>query len=195
MNSETKICKHCSIEFTYQRTRKARKFCSKKCGKEFHAALNRNPAKAAKYNRDNPAKIHFLRTKHSAKRRKLSFSLTESWFESRLKNGHCELTGLPIQIKPYQPNDQGNRTFYSPSIDRIDNREGYTPSNCRIVCWGANQLKSKFADRDINALALGITLRNLPRSCQGELLNLMPPNFITALPHNHPFPMTAEQYK
>jgi len=190
MKAETKICKNCSSEFTYQRQRgRARKFCCHKCGTDFHAALNRNPAKAAQYNRDNQAKTHLHRTRHSAKRRGLTFALTEAWFEKHLQNGFCQLTGLPIRIKPYQPNSQGSRTFYSPSIDRIDNNEGYTIDNCRIICWGANQLKSKFTDRDINALALGIVLRNLPTTYQTEVLKLMAPNFIAMLPSGHTFPI------
>ncbi len=186
---ETVICKYCQTTFIYQRVKKAKQFCTTKCLTTYHAEQNRDPQKIEQYYNQHPAKRFLASTKHSAKKRGLIFSLNEAWFEKHLSSGHCELTGLPIQSKPYEKNARGSRTFYSPSIDRIDNNLGYIPSNCRIIAWGANQFKSQFTDRDINSFALAIVLRNLPKKCQSELLELMPANFVASLPSGHPFPV------
>ena len=145
--------------------------------------------RVAEYYQENPAKRFLAATKSSAKKRNLVFDLDENWFETRLNYGKCEVTGLAIKSKLYQKNAQGKRGFYSPSIDRIDNNIGYIPSNCRIVCWGLNLVKSTFTDRDLNALSLSIILSNLPKSCQPELMNLLPPTVIASLPSGHPFPV------
>lgn len=46
----------------------------------------------------------------------------------------CPLLGIAISLT-------GGRDS-SPSIDRIDPREGYVPGNVWIVCWRANHLKN-----------------------------------------------------
>ena len=193
MSTEIKDCEFCGVTFTYERVKKYRKYCSKKCAHAYHQKFVRDKGemreRVAEYYQQNPAKRFLAATKSSAKKRDLIFDLDEHWFEKRLSAGKCEVTGLAIKSKLYQKDAQGKRGFYSPSIDRIDNNIGYIPSNCRIVCWGLNLVKSTFTDRDLNALSLSIILRNLPKSCQPELMNLLPPNVIASLPSDHPFPV------
>jgi hypothetical protein len=193
MHIETKVCKYCRAEFSYVRKRKPRKFCSQKCTSSFHNDIGRDQEamreKVAQYYKDYPAKRFYSATKASAKKRNLPFDLTEQWFEDRLNRGRCELTGFPVKSKPYRKNDQGRRGFYSPSIDRIDNSIGYVASNCRLICWGLNMVKSSFTDRDLNALSLSLMLNNLPRSSHQALLVMLPQNLIASLPSGHPFPV------
>jgi len=191
---ETIICAFCESEYTYERIKKPRKYCSYKCAHAYHHKFVRDAeavkANIAKYYEKNPAKRFMASTRSSAKKRGLIFELTEEWFDSRLKKGKCEATGLPMKTKTYQRGARGVRSFYSPSVDRIVNSVGYVPSNCRLVCWGVNLAKSTFTDRDLNALSLSILLRNLPKSCQPELLALLPANIISSLPSGHPFPVS-----
>ena len=190
---ENKICEFCQTSFTYNRVKKPKKYCSQKCAMAYHNKFVRDKDKmkktVAEYYKDYPAKRFMVSTRSSAKKRGLLFELTEEWFEKKLERGVCETTGLPIKTKSYQEGARGIRSFYSPSIDRIDNNIGYVESNCRFVCWGVNLAKSTFTDRDLNALSLSILLRNLPKSCQPELMNLLPDNMISALPTGHPFPI------
>lgn len=190
---ENKICEFCQTPFTYTRVKKPKKYCSQKCGMAYHNKFVRDKDKmkkiVAEYYKDYPAKRFMVSTRSSAKKRNLLFELTEKWFEEKLKRGVCETTGLPIKTKAYQEGARGIRSFYSPSIDRIDNNVGYIPSNCRIVCWGVNLAKNTFTDRDLNALSLSILLRHLQKSCQPELMKLLPDNIISALPTGHPFPI------
>jgi len=190
---ETIVCAFCETEYTYERVKKPRKYCSYKCAHAYHHKFVRDTdalkKHVAKYYEKHPAKRFMTSTRSSAAKRNLLFELTEEWFEQRLTKGRCEATGLPIKSKAYQEGARGIRSFYSPSVDRIDNSIGYVPSNCRIVCWGVNLAKSTFTDRDLNALSLSILLRNLPKSCQPELLALLPANIISALPSGHPFPV------
>jgi len=187
------VCAFCECEYTYERVRKPRKYCSYKCAHAYHHKFVRDAdavrINIAKYYKKNPAKRFMASTRSSAKKRGLLFELTEEWFEKKLAKGKCEATGLPMKTKTYQKGARGVRSFYSPSIDRIDNSIGYTSSNCRLVCWGVNLAKSTFTDRDLNALSLSILLRNLPKSCQPELLALLPANIISSLPSGHPFPV------
>lgn len=185
-------CAHCQQPFIADITGKRgreKKYCSITCRSQFH---NRKPKDKKTHNKRigdyfqrNPAKRFFISTKTAAKKRQLIFTLTEDWFSERLARGVCEVTGLPIQIKPYKARDVGNRNFYSPSVDRIDNNIGYIPSNCRLVCWGYNIGKHSFTDRDLNALALALMIRSLPAEIKPKLLKLMPPVLLAALPSGH----------
>jgi hypothetical protein len=139
----------------------------------------------AAYFTDNPEKRFLASTKQSARQRGLSFDLTEDWFKQRLDRGLCEVTGLPVKIKLYKVQDQGNRGFYSPSVDRIDNAIGYVASNCRLVCWGYNLAKNKFTDRDINALAVALLIQSVPAMARASLLELIPNTLLASLPSGH----------
>lgn len=195
MCTELKICNFCNVEFTYERVKKPKIYCSQKCAVAYHYKYVRDKGemnkKVAKYYKKYPEKRFMSATKSSAKKRNLIFNLDEDWFSKRLKSGKCEITGLPMQSKPYQKDARGVRSFYSPSVDRIDNSQGYLKSNCRMVCWGFNLAKSTFTDRDLNALSLSVILSNLPKSCQPELMELLPSSVLASLPNGHPFPLPS----
>ena len=189
MTLETTQCDYCKCTFTYERKRKHKKYCSTKCALAYHNKFVRDKNQmrlhVARYYQENPAKRFYAATKASAKKRSLPFDLTLDWFEQRLESGVCELTGLPIKPKPYEKSSMGVRSFYSPSIDRIDNKVGYLSSNCRLVCWGANLVKSTFTDRDLNALSVGLMLNNLPKLYQDKLIEILPHHLLASLPAGH----------
>jgi hypothetical protein len=87
--------------------------------------------------------------KFRAKKKKVSFSLTDEWARERW-TGACEITGIPFQLA------KNNGNFYSPSIDRIEASAGYTPDNSRFVLFAVNTLKGRGSDEDMILVARAI---------------------------------------
>lgn len=91
----------------------------------------------------------------------LEFDLTFEWL-SRCwaeQNGCCLLTGIPLDIET-PVRDAGVRVMnpFSPSLDRIDCRKGYTQANTRLVCVAANLAINTFGsevfDKVVECIAL-----------------------------------------
>jgi len=74
--------------------------------------------------------------KNRAEREGLDFSLTVNWVEERLKEGKCQRTDIPFNLTTSAWTNNN-----APSIDRADNRLGYTPENCEVVVWQFNRAK------------------------------------------------------
>lgn len=77
--------------------------------------------------------------KKRAQKKKIPFELTdysirEMFFMSK---GRCSLSGLPFRHLEGEK-IRYLKNPYAPSIDRIDNRLGYTPDNVRLVCVAMN---------------------------------------------------------
>jgi len=66
--------------------------------------------------------------------------LAEIWIDQQ---GLCALTGQELACSSGTP-DQKNP--YRASIDRIDNTQGYTRNNIRLVCHWANNARSTYSD-------------------------------------------------
>jgi len=73
-----------------------------------------------------------------ARRRGYEFNLTQEWVDERIAKG-CVLTGWAFDLE-----HKGKAVPLSPSIDRIDSEKGYTPDNCRMVCWIVNRALGNF---------------------------------------------------
>lgn len=188
----TKACANCGKDFTISTAKKRgpiQKYCCRRCGIRFHERFVRDKdthnKRLAAYFQQKPEKRFLASTKPSAKARGLLFDLSEAWFKERLDRGVCEVTGLPVKIKLYKKGDAGQRGFYSPSVDRIDNAVGYIPSNCRLVCWGYNLAKHDCTDRDLNALAISLLIQSLPPGMKDTFLAVMPPVLLASLPSGH----------
>lgn len=76
--------------------------------------------------------------KRRCKKKKLKHNIDVSWIKQKLQAGRCEYTKLQFS----------KETLLRASIDRIDSSKGYLKSNCRMVCWGYNVLKSNMTDKD-----------------------------------------------
>ena len=191
MPIETGKCQNCGTTFQYNRTRRPKAFCSPKCYQQHYNQNKRDKQserlRQAKLREEKPALSMLYRFRTSAKQHNLPISITEDWIEQRLKNGVCEITGLPLVKKSYKPGDQGNRDFFSPSIDRINNNAGYTPSNCRLVCWGYNLVKNNYTDREVIAFCLATVLQAVPTNMQSQLLHALPALVRSCLPSGNPF--------
>lgn len=115
----------------------------------------------------------FVGAKSRAKKDGLAFNLTKEWCIENW-DGACLLTGIPFVTTKGRvgPN------MFSPSLDKIIPRLGYTIGNCRFICWGLNLLKSDGTDADMYRLAETLVkMRPTTRasrkdsaSYQGELL-------------------------
>lgn len=89
----------------------------------------------AKLLKDKPWAYLFKSRKSEARLKGIEFTLTHEWAAERW-TGCCELTGLT-----FEKNELSGPWPMSPSIDRIDQRRGYTPDNSRFILWGINALR------------------------------------------------------
>lgn len=89
--------------------------------------------------------------KERAKKYNIPFDLTEAWAINRW-TGCCELTDIPFRLGA---RGNGPKTF-SPSIDQIVARKGYTQNNCRFVLWAVNALKHDGTDEDMYLVAAAL---------------------------------------
>lgn len=86
-----------------------------------------------------------------ARKKKVPFELTQDWAASRW-TGRCEMTGIAFRFKGTGP---GPKVF-SPSIDRIEPKLGYVPSNCRFILWAINAMKGEATDAEVFEIAEAI---------------------------------------
>ncbi len=86
---------------------------------------------------------------HGAKKRcrktDMPFDLDRDWTDQNY-TGYCALTGISFK-------NDGNRSPYSVSLDRIDNQKGYLKNNCRFVLFGINTFKGSGTDNDMYLIA------------------------------------------
>ena len=68
-------------------------------------------------------------------KKQIEFSLSLDWLINKIDAGFCELTKLPFTL------DKASSLHnpFGPSLDRIDNKKGYTVENVRIVLWCVNR--------------------------------------------------------
>lgn len=99
------------------------------------------------------------RHKWGARRRKIPFDLTPRHIVRMLEESgyRCPLSGIAFSKRAPDPHDlYGLRDPWSPSIDRIDNRLGYTAENVRVVCVAANMAMNAWGYDVLLRLARGI---------------------------------------
>lgn len=77
------------------------------------------------------------RARSGALKRGIPFELKPAIIYAMMKetNFRCSVSGIPFSKRFAEA---GSRDPWGPSIDRIENRQGYTLENCRIVCLAAN---------------------------------------------------------
>jgi hypothetical protein len=153
-------CKNCGSPFEkYSR----QLYCSARCQRQFRrktkpewyrekylrdkpASNARNIALYYKTRATTPWKISLSAAKVRAKQNGTTFDLTYKWAESRW-TGYCELTGLPFVL------GSGRRGPYSPSVDQIEPKKGYTLGNSRFVLWAINSMKGEGTDEQMIFIA------------------------------------------
>jgi hypothetical protein len=63
----------------------------------------------------------------------------------------CPILGIPLEFSE-------QRTYNTPSVDRIDNARGYTPDNIVVCSWRANILKKDATLHELQAISKFYTL-------------------------------------
>ncbi len=86
------------------------------------------------YQASRPEYVLWQNAKHRAKRKNLEFTIT------------LDDIVIPELCPVY------NRPIESPSIDRFDNSQGYTPENIRIISKRANNIKKYGNISDFEAI-------------------------------------------
>lgn len=89
-----------------------------------------------------------------AKKRGIPFTLTPEWAEANW-TGKCETSGLDFFISTGV-----RRGCFSPSIDQIEPKKGYTPENSRFVLWAINAMKDVGSYEDVILIAKAIALKH-----------------------------------
>jgi hypothetical protein len=84
--------------------------------------------------------------KRNAQRKNIKFDLPFEFIYEKLISGTCEITDIPFDFS--RPSST-IKNPYSPSLDRIDPKKGYTMDNVRVVIWQFNMMKGEISDKEL----------------------------------------------
>jgi hypothetical protein len=105
-----------------------------------------------RYRKQHPYAEPLSSAKVRARKLGLPYNLSLEWAREKW-TGKCELTGLLfVQSNPGKPGPQP----FSPSIDRIDCRRGYTTDNCRFLLVCVNAFKGQISDVEMKHICIAI---------------------------------------
>ena len=90
-----------------------------------------------------------------AKKRNIECSLSREWIKSKLQAGICERSGIPFNMNA----NEGKKPF-APSLDKVDNNEGYNFANTAVVCDAYNRGKGPYPDIDFIAMCCAVAERH-----------------------------------
>lgn len=98
----------------------------------------------------SPWLVALQSAKARCKKSDVAFSLTPAWAKERW-TGKCEITGIEFVVSK-----RPAPFLFSPSLDRIEPAQGYTPENCRFVLFAVNAMKGSGTDIDVLTIAQAI---------------------------------------
>lgn len=91
------------------------------------------------------------------------FTITYDQVLEQVKRGECPKTGVPFDM-----NGDIDSPF-RPSLDRVDNIEGYTPDNIEVVARIYNKAKWTYSEEEIQMMAKGIVRKLSANRCEETL--------------------------
>lgn len=155
-------CKQC--HYAYMRDRYARPEVRKK-------ALERHSKNQSNLEYRNAAKLRSQKFYNSFEgrvktlfagvyRRQSNATVTIEKIRQLLSGGVCPVTGIEFDLISGARKNGVNYHPFSPSVDKIDPRLGYTDENIRIVIWQYNAMKGQQSDTLIFDICKKIVERN-----------------------------------
>ena len=113
-----------------------------------------------KKNQANPdfrAKCMINAAKTRCKKYGGEVTVTWQWVSEKIKNGKCELTGLPFDLSSVK---DGGKNPFSPSIDRINPKnKNYEVGNVRIILQSLNMALSNYGIEHLMFITDAMKLR------------------------------------
>lgn len=113
--------------------------------KNWYYSPEKGKVKREKFRDAHPGRNTLRARKAYAKRKGITFNLTEEWYVGEWDKG-CALTAIPFA-------SSGEKSPWIAHIDRIVPEKGYIESNCRLVCACYNFAKSNWTDEDVLKMA------------------------------------------
>jgi len=85
----------------------------------------------------------------TSREKNLDININSEWLEPKLRNGVCEVTGIPFTL-------DGKHGPFMPSLDRIDPKKGYTKDNVQVVILMHNSARMYWGDTPLVTYARSI---------------------------------------
>jgi hypothetical protein len=106
------------------------------------------------WERNNPDKLRAQRlygnaTKRAKKMGWVKPDFDSTWIYEKIKNGHCEVTGIKFDLTTEARSSVHAKNPWVPSIDRTDSSKPYLKENIKIVIFMYNVCKSEFTHEDV----------------------------------------------
>jgi hypothetical protein len=123
--------------------------------RRYNAAYNADPVnQLARRERERNRREDVQNRAHSllsaAKQRDKNCTMTLDHVLAGIQRGHCPVTGIAFDLTSEHQRVTGrSRNPYSPSVDRIDCRKGYTNENTRVVITHYNFMKGQLTDEEM----------------------------------------------
>lgn len=178
------VCKKCGEEksaehFAYN-TKGRRAMRCRECTNLYmrEKKQDRKPKSSAEFRKwrlNNRGKALCASARYRASTKGLPFELNAAEIQYRIDRGVCEATAIPFDLGP-------ERTWNSPSLDRIDSTKGYTTDNVRVVLWAMNAMANTWGEDTILNVADAIRQKrrileesnSLSRRLAAKMQEMMP---------------------
>lgn len=130
--NQTKVCAGCHQEKATTQFSPQKSNCKTCSAKQDRARRQQNYTRSMWQN-----------AKYRASQKGLEFTITEADIQIP---DTCPVLGIPLNVSNV------GRQYNSPSLDRIDNSKGYTPSNIQVISWRANHIKNDSSPKELRRI-------------------------------------------
>lgn len=130
---------------------------------EFYSKPENREARKERARRDRTdVNVRARQLLAGAKQRDSNCTVTLEHVLTGIQRGHCPVTGIAFDLTSEHQRITGrSRNPYSPSIDRIDSRLGYTNENTRIVITHYNFMKGQLSDEEMRFICAQVVARTV----------------------------------